>query len=142
MSVVVTIADAVVAVLNAGGFDLPFTAERAYTPGYTLEQLATLRVSVVPRGWTIAGRSRQEDQFTYTIDVAVQQRVDGSNAEVDGLMALVEALADRFRRQRLPNLPEARCVGVSSDPIYAAEHLLESRVFTAVLTLSFQTARG
>ena len=74
MATILTIADAVVAELNGTSFSLPFTATRAYIPRFDLADMATLRVTVVPKGLEIAAGSRGKDQHDYRVDVGVQQR--------------------------------------------------------------------
>ena len=142
MSMCITIADAVTAALNAGGFLQPFTAARLYRPLFELKDMGTLHVTVVPRGLTIEPLDRGRDQHDYQVDVAVQKRLASENAaEVDSLMDLVEQIGDRFRHKVLETDPPAVCVKVENVPIYAPEHLEQLRQFTSVLTLTFRVVR-
>jgi len=50
---------------------------------------------------------------------------------------LVEQIADYLRRRPLGSIPAA-WVRTANDPIYAAEHLAEDRVFTSVLTVTYR----
>jgi hypothetical protein len=138
MAVIIDIADAVVAQLNAGSFSQPVTAQRHYQPKFELPEMTALHVSVVPRGLTSKALDRSRDSFDYQIDVAVQQKTDMSQASLDALMGLVEEIADHFRTQPLAGYPNARCTEVKNEPVYALEHLEELRQFTSVLTLSFR----
>jgi hypothetical protein len=135
---IVAIADAVTAELNAYGFSQPFNAVRHYVPTFELSTMATLHVSVVPRGMTSKSLDRNRDSFDYEIDVAVQKKIDPTLANLDALMELVEEIADHFRTHSLSNLPEARCIEVANAPVYASEHLSEFRQFTSVLTLTYR----
>ena len=142
MAMILTIADAVVAELNGHTFSLPFTATRTYVPRFDLADMATLRVTVVPKGLEITSGSRGKDQHDYRVDVGVQQKFsEGDAAELDPLMGLVEEIADHFRNLVLDTDPEAACVKVENGPIYAQEHMREGRLFTSVLTLTFRTWR-
>jgi len=142
VSVILDIADAVVTELNGEGFGLPFTAERAYLPRFDLPEMASLRVTVVPRGLSISAGTRSRDRHEYRIDVGVQQKLEQEDtAELDPLMDLVEEIADHFRGLVLEADPEAACVGVENGPVYAQDHMREGRLFTSILTLTFRTWR-
>ena len=148
MATILDIADAVVTELNGGSFSLSFTATRAYVPRFDLEEMATLRVTVVPKGLEVTRGSRGRDQHDYRVDVGVQQKLarrgefeQEDAAELDPLMGLVEEIADHFRSLALETEPEAVCVAVENGPVYAQEHVREGRLFTSVLTLTFRAWR-
>jgi hypothetical protein len=141
MAVVLDIADAVVAQINAATFSQPVTAERHFQPKFELSEMTELKVSVVPRSLASKSLDRNRDSFDYLIDVAVQQKTDMSQAALDALMTLVEEIADHFRTQPLTAYPNARCTVVKNDPVYALEHLDEFRQFTSVITLTFRAWR-
>jgi hypothetical protein len=138
---IVDIAASVTTELNAHSFSQPISATRAYLPTFELVTMASLHVTVVPRSIASKSLDRQRDSYDYEIDVAVQQKIDPTLANLDSLVLLVEEIADHFRHEPLSGLPAARCVGVQNTPVYAAEHLLELRVFTSVLTLTFRMWR-
>jgi hypothetical protein len=145
MSLITSIADAVVTDLNgaaAGTFAQTFTAARHYRPQFDLAELKTLRVSVVPKGIAITGLMRIANQHDVSIDVAVQKKVNPTDsAELDGLMTLVEQIADYFRLRRLTALPTALWTKTENVPVYAPEHLEQKQVFTSVLTFTFRVVR-
>lgn len=145
MSLVTAIADAVVADLNgaaAGTFAQTFVAARHYRPQFDLADLKTLRVSVVPKGIAITGLMRSANQHDVSVDVAVQKKVNPADAaELDGLMTLVEQIADYFRLRRLTALPTALWTKTDNVPVYAPEHLEQKQVFTSVLTFTFRVVR-
>lgn len=141
MSIVVGLSDAVVSDLNAASFSQSFTAERHYLPLYDLKALKTLRVTVVPSGNAIEARARRTAQHDVAIDIAIQQKVAGTdNAAIDPLMTLTEEIADHFRFKRLAS-PDAMWVKTENEPVYAQEHLDQYRVFTSLLTLTFRQLR-
>lgn len=141
MATILDIADAVVADLNATTFGQPLTAVRHYVPRFELAEMTALHVSVVPKGLTSTSLDRSRDAFEYQIDVAVQQKVDPSNPNLDALMELVEQIADHFRTRSLTSFPGARCTEAKNDPIYASDHLTELGEFTSILTLTFKVWR-
>jgi hypothetical protein len=141
MAVILDVADAVVAQLNATTFSQPLTAERHYQSKFELSEMTELKVSVVPRSLASKTLDRNRDTFDYLIDVAVQQKNDMSQTALDALMALVEEMADHFRTQPLAGYLNARCTDVKNEPVYALEHLEELRSFTSVITLTYRVWR-
>jgi hypothetical protein len=141
MATIIEIADAVVATLNAGTFSQAFTAERHYLPRFELPDLATLRVSVVPKGIASQALDRNRDQVDYRIDVAVQQKAGVELATLDALMNLVEEIGDYLQATHLVSFPQARCIDMVHEPIYAPEHLEEFRAFTTVMTFTYRMWR-
>lgn len=142
MSVIVNIADAVVAELNASGLLPGVTAQRHYRPTFDLEDMKDLHVTVVPRGVEMTGASRSMVQSDVQIDVGVQKKpAELNQTELDGLMGLVEQIADHLRGRRLAGAPEASWVKTENNPIFAAEHLEQLRQFTSVLTVTYRVLR-
>ena len=152
-SLPIDVADAVVVVLNSPpqppetGFVQPVTAARGYRPQFDLAQLKTLRVTVVPKGIEISSLGRNSNQHDVSVDVAVQQKVpppdQGDNSVLDGLMLLVQQIADylRLRRLTLANGDSGGWIRTENVPIYSPEHLETKQVFTSVLTLTFRVVR-
>ena len=142
MSVIADIADAVVTELNAHMFSQAVAAARAYLPRYDLAEMKDLHVTVVPKGVEIDVSSRTLAQHDYSIDIAVQKRLSGDDqSDMDGLMGLVEEVADFFRQRRLAAYPNAVWARTENMPIYAPEHMEQMRQFTSVLTLTFRVIR-
>lgn len=140
MSTLVAIADAVTASLNAGSFGTPFTAERLYQPAFDLADLADLKVSIVPKGVTIATASRDGSYFDCAVDVGIQKKV-ADDAEIDGLVDLAEEIADHLRMKRLDGFPQAVWLSIEHDPVVAAEHLEQQRALTSILTVTYRVRR-
>ena len=139
MNTLLSIADAVVTALNAGGFSRPFAAERKYQPVFEAADLADLRVSVVPKGMTLAVATRAADDCDCSVDIGVQQKVDVDNpAQLDALMALVQEIIERLRRRPLEACPAAVWVSLKNEPVFAPEHLNQQHVFTSVLTVTYR----
>jgi hypothetical protein len=76
------------------------------------------------------------------IDIGIQKKL-GKNldAEVADLCDLVEQIADFLKRRPLAALPYAAWVTTTNDPIYAADHLAQQRVFTSVLSLTYRVMK-
>ena len=145
MSLVTDIADAVASELNAAPpdtFSQPVTAERHVLPQFELQDLAELRVTVVPKGVEIGGSTRASSQYDITVDVGIQKKVGKDlDAEVAALGTLVDEVAEHLRRRTLAEAPYAQWVGIRNEPVYAPEHLSEQRVFTSVLTVSYRAMK-
>jgi len=142
MSVLLLIADAVVESLNAATLGQEIAAERHYQPVFDLPEMADLHVSIVPKGIEVLASSRNQNQHDYAIDIGIQQKV-ADDSEADVLMSLAEEIADHFRRGRvqIEGIGSIPVLKVSTEPIFAPEHLTEKRVFTSIITLTFRVLR-
>jgi hypothetical protein len=135
-AVILDLADAVVAQLNAATLSQAFTAERLYSPLENLETLTTLKVTVVPRSAFFEGADRNRKTVTTEIDIGVQRRSDLDQVDLDALMVLVEEIVDLFPFGGLSTYLGASVVGLANAPIWASDHLNEKHVFTSVITLT------
>lgn len=146
-AVLTQIADQAAAALNdapAQTFGESFTAARSYLPEYELEQLATLKVTVVPGAVESKPLSREADEQTYTAQIGVQKRVDPARAgDMDPLVELVEQIAGYMNRKHLTLAggAVANFIGYEINPNAAPELLIEQRVFMAVITLTYRLAQ-
>lgn len=145
-AVAVHIAQAVTDALNdaaAGTFVRDFTAQRLYRPYHKLEELASLKVSVMPRQLELEPTDRTLDRHELVIDIGVQQQVDPDNAgDLDELMLLTEQIERYLNRRRLEALPDARWISSAIAPLFVPEHLAEQRVFTGVVSPRYALAAG
>ena len=143
MALIIDIADAVVAELNAapaGTFDPAFTALRRVLPEFDLPELAELKVTVVPKAVEINGSTRLASQFDCQIDIGVQKKLGKDlDTEVAELCGLVDGIAGYLRRRSLAAAPHAVWVRTRNDPVYAQEHLADQRAFTSVLTVTYRS---
>ncbi len=136
---VLSVADAVVAEINAAALSMPVTAERAYQPVFDLAEMRNLHVTVVPRGLEQELGSRAGTPREVKVDVAVQKKLQAADAaEIDPLVGLVEEIAELFKLKRLPAYHQAVWTRTENVPIYSQEHLAELRQFTSVLTFTFR----
>ncbi|MEX2670923.1 MAG: hypothetical protein WD294_02310 [Phycisphaeraceae bacterium] len=142
MAAIVTLADAVVTQLNAATFDPTVTAERHYRPRVELGDVEDVRVTVVPKAIRTTAATRGAASHEGQIDIAIQQRLsDETAAAIDPLMDLVQQIADQLLHRRLDAMPQALCVRLTNEPIYAVDHLDELRTFTSVLTVTYRLRR-
>ena len=140
MATIAEMAAGVVTQLNRGTFSQPFTAVRDYRPSYTLEELQTLRVTVMPKAVAIAGFSRKANSYDHKIEIAVQKKLaEETIEEIDALVALTQEVCDVFGGARIDALPGAMIVELENDPVFAPEHIDQQRVFTSLITVTFRT---
>lgn len=139
---ITTIAKALVDELNdpARGWSQSFVAVREHDPKALLEQLNTLKVTVVPVGWERDRLDRDTNEYVWTVDIGVQKKVPASTlqTETETMIAFMEELDGYFAE--LPVLSEAqdyRCIGAETNPLFVPEHLRKEKQFTAVLRLTF-----
>jgi hypothetical protein len=145
MSLVIDIADAVAAEINAAPpdtFSQAFTAARMVLPEFDLADLAELKVTVVPKAVEITGGTRSASQYEIAVDVGIQKKLGKDlDAEVEALGTLVDEIADYLRRRQLTQAPWAAWSAIRNEPVYAPEHLAGERVFTSVLTVSYRAMK-
>ena len=138
MSLVIDIADALKNQINAHSFSAEFEAARDYRPVLDLQEMKTLRVSVVPKGITTTPVDRSRVQHDVEVDVLVQKKLDAADAkELDALMSLVEEIAGFLKFKRLVSVG-ALWLKTANDPIFAPDHLEQLRQFTSVLTVTYR----
>jgi len=127
---VTTIADAVAVWLNAAVFSEAFTAVRDVMPDYTLEELKTLKVTVVPGEVEYQPISRDTNIGVYTIDIGIQKKMVKTvlNSQVDDLIVLASEIMDYLSFRNIPD-PAAIWVGSKHTVVYDREHLMEMLVF-------------
>jgi hypothetical protein len=146
------IADALADALSDEGndFSLEFTAARAYQALVELPEMKDLHVTVVPKGVAMVPADRSRVQHEVQVDIAVQKKLGPATddeeeydeqAELDGLMGLVEEIADFLKFRRLGSQPTAAWVKTDNDPIYSQDHLERLRQFTSVLTVTYRVVR-
>ncbi|MEP0846064.1 MAG: hypothetical protein HRF50_04485 [Phycisphaerae bacterium] len=146
MSAVVEVADAVAALLSAGGFAEPFDATRTYIAEHAPEDLLDLLVSVVPGPLGIEANDRRSDWFDCTAVVIVEQFLadPGDMAAIDGRLALCEEIADKLRATSylaLTTLGQGLLKDVEIDPPYDFERLRTEQVFTAAIAATYRVAK-
>lgn len=138
------IAAAMVTMLNAHSFVQSFTASRKYQVKLDLDTTKALTVSVVAQSKQTERSSRATNEVQYTVQVAVQQKIDPANeAQGDVLSYLVEEIADYLDNYWAMELAGCRVALIGSDanPLWLPDHLLTLRQFTNVTTYTFTVER-
>ena len=142
MALVIDIADAVTAELNAaeaGTFSQDITAERRVLPTCELSELTQLKVTIVPKAVEIAGASRAMSRHDVQVDIGIQKKLGRDlDTEVAELCGLVDEIAEYLKRRPLAAKPEAAWTHTANEPVHAPEHLSEQRLFTSVLTITYR----
>lgn len=137
LSVIDQLADELVAFLNATDFGETFAARKVYRPVLALKDAGTtIHVTVVPNSTKYLRATRSETSRQTSIDVGVQRRVADED-EVAAMLLLVERMAQSLLGLRSTEI-EAVCRAVENDPVYAPDHLEERRLFTSVLTTTWE----
>ena len=138
----IALADAIVEYLNDGSFALSFDANRRLAPSFSLQELESLQVSVVPKVLSVAPFSRTEFTYDIGVDIGIQKRVDPqSDAEIDSLMTLVAEVLDYLLNATIPGHPSARWTESKNEPIYSPQTLDEKRVFMSVITVMYSVTK-
>lgn len=152
MQLVVAIADAVTSHLAGGTYTTPIQPARLFRPIAKAEELTTPKVSVVPKAVDeIAQASRVQNQFTVSIDIAVQRKLTAADdAEVLPLFALVSQIVDRLRNQSFEIVDPGPIGGamvrvywlrIANSPLFIPEHWDQQRIFTGLLTSTYRVMR-
>ena len=139
MADIITIADAITAEINAGTFSQNIAAVRLLLPEFELGELSELKVTVVPKGVEMTPFSRQYTQYDYSIDIGLQKKLTGQvDTEMPPMLAFTDEIVTFLRKRSLAAVPGATWIRCSNDPVYSREHLIQSRVFTSVITVTYR----
>ncbi len=137
---IVEIADAIVAGLNIAELSESVTAVRAYALETDLPEMEELHVTVIPRGEETAAGSRGQRQVDCQIDLSFQKQKT-NDADVDGLLLLVQEVGDWLFGRRLGSESETVCIGTANEPLIEIDHLRELHQFTSVLRATCRVYR-
>jgi hypothetical protein len=138
MSTAYSLAQSISTELNLHQFTMPFEAQCLVLPSFDAADLQMLRVSVVPRMLEIELATRNSCRYTVGIDIGVQRRIENTPEEtVETLGGLVDEISLFLRENSLHKFPSAQWHGVINDPLYVAEHLVQKRCFTSVLSVKY-----
>lgn len=141
MSQAVEVADAVVHLLNAEAFSQSLTAERAWRPEYTPQDMETLKVIVIPVMIGITGNDRASDIHDYAVEIGIFKKIESDDPQhVDPWIEFVEEVADRLRDKGGLDDPKASFSTIENDPIVASEYL-QKHIFASLLTVVFRLWR-
>jgi hypothetical protein len=140
---ILTLSDALVEWINAGGYDQAFEAQRVWSPTIARNALAGVKVLVHPAAAAESMLTRAADQQDLDVAVVVlapvERRTDVADPldkyDLDPLLLLVRQLKRRLARVVLGGY--SRYATLNS-PIYNPAHLLDLRQFTSILLVRFR----
>jgi len=135
MSRAIELAESITSILNTVEFSRSFTAIRSYRATFTIKELSTLHVVVVPSAIVQTPLGRGSNLDDITIDIVVLKQIDPTNnEELDSMMDLVQEIADHFRGSR-----SSLWQWVSTNILipYDPEDLTDRRVFTSLIQLRY-----
>lgn len=136
---VLDITDAVVAALNGGTWSQSFTAVRVAVPGFTLPELAELKVAVASRSSEPKPLTRSSFVTVVDVEIAVLKKLDGIAAsDIAPYVRLVDEIVRHFRGVRLAGYPNALPIVTRPDPLYDEAALETKRSFISVATIQFK----
>lgn len=100
---------------------------------------ASPRISVFPYQLEVGSISRAGTERLYTIGVAVRAAaVASATSTIDGLVELVETLANRYRKQAISGCaPQLVEVGLGGD-LYNVDRLGQAMTFHSVLAITYE----
>jgi len=140
MSRLIDLAEAVRVGLNAETFSMIFTPIRTYRPVFDLQEMATLRVSVVPKAILIVKADRLRNQRDLVIDIGIQQKITTpGQGSMDALMDLVEEIETYLEAEDNRTFGTAVWVSTENAPVFSQEHLADLRQFTSILTVTYRS---
>ena len=118
--------------------------ERVYLPRHDRKDLATLRVSVVPRSAVETIASRGSYQHDLIVEVGIQKQFSPATeqAEVDALMQLFDLVKRHVRfRKLVAGYTWVATENVTADQLWLPQHLRELHVFTAMARVTHRGLR-
>lgn len=121
--------------------DIPaISAAFRRVPDYSVEDLGTLKVSVVPGPVQIRTATRSDDMFDVSVGIVLAKLLS-SEADIADLEDLNMAIIDAIRSEKLTiqNLPNGADWSTIELPVpYDRESLTERNVFLSQLEITFQ----
>jgi hypothetical protein len=139
----VQIADAVVAELNdpARSWSPEIAAARLWLPIFKAEDLAVLKVSVVPLTIDQDRAARGLHQFGYGVAIDFQKMVNPTDMDaIDALSRLAEQVHDFYRdAHKLATLPAWEAINAVRESVYDLDRLYVDHTWETMIVL---TARG
>lgn len=133
-----TLAKAIEAELKTSCPVTPVEISRRPLPVVELEALKGLHLVIIPRSRNREMASREDDDFTIEIDVAVHKHLErGDQVELDALTDQVEEIAAFLSDRPLADDAAARWMDDQIEPVWAPDHLAEHNVFSSVIRLTY-----
>lgn len=146
-SEIAAVAEAVKDAINAADLSVELEAQRVYVPKFDLRDLEDIAVRVVARSYDRTNASRSAVQKEVPIDIGVAKLISPTsnpesttaNAELDGLIELVEEIAAIFDASR--ELADTGAWWIRTEvpePLYDVEALRTERKFLSVIRVTLR----
>jgi hypothetical protein len=134
------IADAVRDRINSGVYAVPVNATTAIPRTDRLEEIRDLTVTVLPVGIDTEPLTRAQDEDRYQISIGIQKHLETTtDAEIRELHKLTRAIQARVNRFNVTAGSDcADWIGGTINPIWSASNLIQKRIFTAVIDLTYR----
>jgi hypothetical protein len=145
MSIDVEVADALAAGISAkvwSGLYATVTARRLFVPDYTMEDLSSLKVSVVPGSIEIMNAVRGADMFDLDIHVILAKHLD-KDSEADDLVDLRTQIVDAIRSGTVatPGMPDGvKWMSIAYGQTFDMDALTKERTFTSNIAVAYKVA--
>jgi hypothetical protein len=119
-------------------------AIRTYVPDYTTEELADLKVSVVPGGTEVSPHTHGADLFEIEVHVVLGKKLS-TDAEIDDMIELRTNIVDAIRSKKLPAgattmPPGVAWMNVTNAVTYDRDQVTGARVFLADIAVTYRYA--
>lgn len=139
-------ADALVTAINAHTWGTTVAAVRLWAVSYTLKELDTLRVTVVPmlRRFGLLARAASSWEDHFTLSLAIQKRHAGNEDEITNTVVdPIDGLADDIMHWLQATSIScsgfrARPVELINEAVALDEHFWEKRVFTTMINAVYR----
>jgi len=127
-----------------GGAIETVDAIRTYVPDYTTEELADLKVSVVPGGTEVSPHTHGADLFEIEVHVVLGKKLS-TDAEIDDMIELRTNIVDAIRSKKLPAgattmPPGVAWMNVTNAVTYDRDQVTGARVFLADIAVTYRYA--
>ena len=121
-------------------------AVRTYVADYTTEELAEIKVSVVPGAVEVSNHTHGADLFECEIHVTIGKKLE-SDDDLDDLVELRTNIVDAIRSKTLPasNPPMPSGVawmGITNAVTYERDQVTRDRVFLADIVVTYRYANA
>jgi len=121
-------------------------AVRRFVPDYQGDEVADLKVSVVPGECEVSNHTHGADLFESSIHVVIAKRFE-SDAEIDDLIELRSAIVDAIRSRVLPAssppMPDGVAwMGITNAVTFNPDQVTGRRVFLGEITVTYRRAQG
>jgi hypothetical protein len=145
----ILIADSLAESLSSATFDgeiADVNAVRTYVADFTTEDLADIKVSVVPGSVEVTNHTHGADLFEVEIHVVIGKKLV-TDAELDDLVDLRTNIVDAIRSKKLPAssppMPSGVAwMGITNAVTYDRDHVTGSRVFLGDIVVTYRYANA